>query len=113
MAGAVTLVCAVRGYYLTAVFRGSSAAESTVFVWVLCGIVAGPFLGEAGQAWKRGRPLPRLLASGVLTACFFLEGLRYEVVLDYGSRAALFGVIAAAIAIAGIVIHPPRIGHAA
>jgi hypothetical protein len=113
VAGAVTCVGAVLGYYLTAVLRGGSAAESTVFVWVLCGIIAGPVLGEAGQAWKRGRTLTRLLASSLLAACFLLEGLRYEVVLDYGSRAVLFGVIAAAIAVAGIVIRPPRIAHAA
>lgn len=110
LAGATTCAGEVIGYYLAASARGLSSSESTVLFWILCGLVGGPILAVAGRACRGGNGLTRLAAAGVLATCFFVEALRYQFVLHYGSRAALFTVIGVAVLILRGLVRPTSQG---
>jgi Family of unknown function (DUF6518) len=101
VAGAATCVAEVIGYCATASARGIPAASTTIAFWILCGIAGCSLLAEIGRLWRRGGPRVSLTASCALGACFLVEAIRYATVLHYGSRAALFTVVAVAIPVLG------------
>jgi hypothetical protein len=97
LAGAVTCLSELAGYYASSVMRGYAIGDRTlVLFWIACGVVGGPTLALAGWANRtpdlRGRTAPLALA-----ACFAIEGLRYAVPLRQPDTAALWLAIAAAI----------------
>jgi ABC-type thiamin/hydroxymethylpyrimidine transport system permease subunit len=108
LAGAVTCTAEVVGYYLTAAARDFPAAGSTIVLWIVCGIIAGPVLAEAGRLRSEGGMLVRLASSGTLGACFLLEAIRYATVLHYDSRAALFSLVAVTVVVLGVLMKPTR-----
>jgi hypothetical protein len=108
VAGAATCAAEVVGYYVTAAARDFPAANTTIAFWILCGLLGGSLFAEIGRMWRSGSPRVSLMASGALGACFLLEAVRYATVLHYGSRAALFTVVAVAIPLLGLLVRASR-----
>jgi Family of unknown function (DUF6518) len=108
--GAGVAACAgeVLGYYVTAAARGFPVSSSSITFWLVSGVVGGAVLGIIGRWWRVGMTRTRLIASGALAGCFFLEALRYALVLHYTSRAALFVVVAVLVLAIGTFVRPKR-----
>jgi Family of unknown function (DUF6518) len=76
--GLVALAAAVVAYYaLIAAFAGgfrAIGASHAALIWGAVAVIAGPILGAAGGAWRRGRGWPRAIALGLLAAALLAEG---------------------------------------
>lgn len=99
--GPAVELLALVGYYVTSfAVLGETADDylhATLF-WVIGGILAGPFLGGAGYAWRRRRGWAPLAACSLLSGMFLSEGFYVAGKLDYDIGYA-FMVIGVAIAL--------------
>jgi hypothetical protein len=104
LAGLMTCVLELLGYYATAHARGYGTSHSILLFWGACAILGGPVFGTAGWAWWRGPRHLKGLAASVLPASFLAEAaISYGWRLHYGSSAALFGALGAAtVAVLGL-----------
>jgi Family of unknown function (DUF6518) len=110
MAGLLTCLLELVGYYVSAVARGYSASPTELWFWGVCAVVGGPALGAAGWAWWRGPHRLRGLGAAVLAAAFIAEAaVAYGWRLHYVGSAILFGAIGvAAVALLGLHQHQHR-----
>lgn len=100
VAGLVTCVWQVAGYYVTSELRGFAAGGSTVVLfWCVCGLLGGPLLGAGGWWWRQGQQRARSFGVSVLPSVFLVEGVwLYGVTLGYLDRAAIWVAIGVALA---------------
>ena len=102
LAGLVTGLLELIGYYATAIANGFPfLGGRLVIFWFACALVGGPLFGVAGRAWWRGSRLGGLGAAA-LPAAWFAEALvvfglrlryRESVLLFLAIGAALIGLI--------------------
>jgi hypothetical protein len=105
LAGLITCLLELLGYYATALARGYSASPTELWFWGGCAIVGGPVLGAAGWAWWRGPNRLRGLGASVLAAAFIAEAVvAYGWRLHDTSSAILFAAIGVA-AVAPLGVH--------
>lgn len=93
VAGALTQVGAVAGYYAYAEWgpdRAGAGSLAPQLAWLALGVVAGPLLGLAGSWWRSGRQVPHVIGSAALGGVFLMEGLYYAWTLHYYGTAAAF-----------------------
>lgn len=88
LAGLLTQVGLVVGYYATTELRGFAAGMAAIVIWVAAGAVAGPVYGTAGALF-RYRPgstadgsrdrwwLVRSCAAGITGSVWIMEGLNF------------------------------------
>ncbi|WP_016910188.1 DUF6518 family protein [Streptomyces xiaopingdaonensis] len=76
-AGLLSQVGLVAGYFVTAEFRGFSSGMSSVLVWIVAGVVAGPVHGAAGALLKDDRRHVRTVAAGLTGSVWGVEGLHF------------------------------------
>lgn len=74
VAGAVAEAGLVLGYYLSA--GGFSFGSTSMLIWFVTGLIAGPVYGAAGALWRDRRRPVRSAALGVLGAAWVADGLR-------------------------------------
>lgn len=85
LAGLLTQVGLVLGYYATTELRGFAAGIAAIVIWVAAGTVAGPVYGAAGAqlryghsgSEKRSGLLVRVCAAGVTGSVWIMEGLNF------------------------------------
>ena len=95
LAGLLTCLLQLVGYYVTAHVRGFAAGNIVVF-WTLCALVGGPLFGLAGNLWRSGGRNTRGVGGTALPAAFAAEGLwLYHHELHYESTAVLWLSVAA------------------
>lgn len=93
LAGLVTGLLILAGYYGTSMARGFPESHAFIAFWAGCAIAGGPVFGMAGWSWWRGRMPVRGLGASALPAAFFAEAtVSYGWHLHYWASAALFGV---------------------
>jgi hypothetical protein len=98
IAGAVTLVVTVGGYYGSAALTGAPISIRAVAFWLAMAFVAGPLYGAAGRWWHSDRRALRVFGVALLGGVLVAEGLYIVVVLRYywsGCTMVAVGVIAA------------------
>lgn len=97
IAGTLTQVGAVVGYYLYAEFgRDGMGDLHAPSVWLALAFIAGPIFGTAGAWWRRGATWRHWVAAGVLGAVFGEEGLWHLIVLNYldtGITSCVIGLV--------------------
>ena len=98
LAGLVTGLLELIGYYATAISNGYPfLGGRLVIFWFACALVGGPLFGAAGRAWWRGSPLGGLGAA-VLPAAWIAEALVvYGIRLRYRESVVLFSAIGVAL----------------
>ncbi len=104
--GAVALLAAILGYYLSIeLLDGEQAADRVSLdagsTWAIAAVPAGAFFGAAGAAWRAG--FATTLALGVLGGALFGEGLR---ILIDNPQADLDYLVVPVAAIAGAFALP-------
>ncbi|MGH3350203.1 MAG: DUF6518 family protein [Nocardioides sp.] len=77
IAGVLSQVGLVFGYYATSELRGYPAGMAAVVIWVLAGLVAGPAYAAAGALLRHHRQLIRAAAAGLTGTVWVMEGLRF------------------------------------
>jgi hypothetical protein len=77
VAGVLSQVGLVVGYYATSELRGFAAGTSAVVIWIAAGVVAGPLHGAAGALLREGRRRVRAVAAGVTGSVWAMEGLHF------------------------------------
>jgi hypothetical protein len=99
IAGAITLLGAVVGYYWLVQVRFGYAPEirGTVLLWIIAAVVGGPIFGLAGSWWRGDRPWLRATAAALLGAAAIAEGA-------YLSRIETVAAIAPAYIIGGLLV---------
>jgi hypothetical protein len=100
VAGLVTCLLEVVGYYVTTSLRGFSGSVGFEVFWSACALLGGPVFGVAGCLWRSGSERLRGLGAAVIPAAFAAEGLiGYGLDLHYTSSAALLVVLGVAFAV--------------
>lgn len=103
LAGALTCVGQVVGYYGASAARGFGISESFVAFWLVCALTAGPLFGACGR-WARERGLAGSVGAAAVPATFLGEAIgSYVIRLGYPGDAWVFGsvgVLATLIALA-------------
>lgn len=75
IAGVVTLLFALAGYYAMTELRfGMGAGTGSLVRWGVGAGVGGPVFGVAGHSWRHGAGVQRALGVGLLAAVFIAEG---------------------------------------
>ncbi|MFC0862399.1 DUF6518 family protein [Sphaerimonospora cavernae] len=77
VAGLVSQVGLVVGYYATSELRGFAAGMSAVVIWVVASLVAGPAYGAAGALLADRRRRVRSVAAGVPGSVWVMEGAHF------------------------------------
>lgn len=93
VAGALTQVGAVAGYYAYAQWgldRAGAGSLAPQLAWLALGVVAGPLFGIAGSWWRSPRHVPHVIGSAMLGGVFLMEGLYYASTLHYYGTASAF-----------------------
>lgn len=108
LAGLLTCVLQVAGYYVTSELRGFAAGGTTVVLfWAACGLLGGPLLGAGGWWWRHGQGFAHSVGAAVLPSVFLVEGVwLYGVTLGSPARTALWLTIAVTLGTA--LSHPNR-----
>ena len=75
VAGVLTQIGLVVGYYATAELRGYPAGTAAVVIWIITGMVAGPAYGAAGALLGDHRRPTRAAAAGITGSVWVVEGL--------------------------------------
>ena len=75
LAGLVTEVGLVVGYYTTSELRGFAADTNSVLIWIAAGLVAGPAYGAAGALLRSARGPVRTAAVGITGSIWLFEGM--------------------------------------
>ena len=107
MAGMLTLLFAVGGYYAAAAAAGAGVSTSSLVIWGGTAIVGGPVFGGAGHAWRSATGRVRALAAALLGAVFLAEGLFTLAVVPEMAPAGWVEVVAGLV----LVIVLPRSGR--
>ncbi len=74
LAGLVTEVGLVVGYYATSELRGFAAGMNAVLIWITAGLAAGPAHGAAGALLRSARGLVRTAVVGITGSIWLFEG---------------------------------------
>lgn len=124
LAGLLTQVGLVAGYYATTQLRGFPVGMAAIVIWVVAGAVAGPVYGAAGSllrfgsggsaadgARRPGRPgrqrLVRAGAAGVTGSVWVMEGLHFfSLATDANSNSGPGVGAAWAYTIVGVLLPP-------
>src|SRR5262245_55655041 len=61
--GALALLSLLAGYVVGADFKGYTSGGALIAFWGLAGLIAGPPLGLAAHAIRRGPPMPAALGA--------------------------------------------------
>lgn len=83
IAGAVTLLSTLAGYYVPSMLAGTPHSLFFVVLWVGVAIVAGPLFGISGRAWRSDGRVSRVVGLAMLAGVLAAEGLYLVVVLGY------------------------------
>ncbi len=75
LAGLLTLLAALAGYFLAAAFAQAGISASTVAIWVGVALVGGPVFGAAGRWRARGSGRAATLGVALLGAVYVAEGV--------------------------------------
>ena len=95
VAGTLTCVGEVLGYYSASAARGFGISESFVAFWLACALTAGPLFGASGQ-WARQHGLIGSIGAAAVPATFLGEAVgSYAIRLGYAGNAWVFGAIGA------------------
>jgi hypothetical protein len=108
VAGTVTLLLAVVGYYAAAGFAGAGVSISAVMIWGGTAVVGGPVFGAAGWAWRQGDGRWPAIAAALLGAVYLAEGA-FTLVVVPAMAAAGWAEVVAGIVLAVVL---PRDGQA-
>jgi hypothetical protein len=97
LAGVMTCVFELAGYYVTSAVRGyyaSAGGHAILLFWTGCAVAGGPVFGAAGRLWWQASGRLRGLGAAVLGAAFLAEAVvSYGLRLHYTSSAVLFATI--------------------
>jgi hypothetical protein len=110
IAGLITLVGALVGYFLAAALSNAGVSASTVAIWVGVAIVGGPVFGLAGR-WRATRTgwWP-VLAVALLGAVYLAEGVWTLLVIPHMAVAGWVSVAAGVvITLLGVSDHQARL----
>ncbi|MFI8004711.1 DUF6518 family protein [Streptomyces sp. NPDC086010] len=77
IAGPISQVGLVVGYYAAAELRSFPVAMSGVVIWIVAGVVAGPVYGAAGALLRSSRRRIRTFAAGVTGSIWLMEGIHF------------------------------------
>lgn len=75
IAGTVTLLLAVGGYYAAAAVAGAGVSTGALLIWGGTAIVGGPVFGAAGWAWRTRRDRAEAVAAALLGGVYLAEGI--------------------------------------
>lgn len=75
LAGLVTLLAALVGYFAAAAAAGAGVSVSTVAIWTGTALVGGPVFGVAGRWWAMGTDRKAALSVAALGGVYVAEGL--------------------------------------
>lgn len=104
LAGTVTLLLAVAGYYAAAAVAGAGISTGSLLIWGGTAIVGGPVFGAAGWTWRTRRDRADALAAALLGGVYLAEGV-YTLLLVPAMAAA--GVVEVVIGL-GLAAALPR-----
>lgn len=100
VAGLVTLLGALLGYYVAAHFLvEASASSGIVAFWIGIALVGGPLFGMAGHWWRDAREWRRVAGAALLGAVIVAEGIYLLQVVIPEDRPAGWAGIAVGIAV--------------
>jgi hypothetical protein len=74
VAGTVTLLLAVGGYYAAAGVAGAGVSVGALAIWGGTAVVGGPVYGAAGWAWYARRDRAEAIAAALLGGVYLAEG---------------------------------------
>ncbi|WP_281191292.1 DUF6518 family protein [Nonomuraea maritima] len=77
VAGVLSQLGLLAGYYVTAELRGYPAGLGAVVIWAVAGVVAGPVYGAAGALLRADRRILRAVATGLTGSAWGADGLRF------------------------------------
>ncbi|MFG2072524.1 DUF6518 family protein [Nonomuraea maritima] len=77
VAGVLSQLGLLAGYYVTAELRGYPTGLGAVVIWAVAGVVAGPVYGAAGALLRADRRLLRAVATGLTGSAWGADGLRF------------------------------------
>jgi hypothetical protein len=99
IAGAVTLMAALVGYYGLVQLRFGYGVElrGTVLLWLIAAVVGGPVFGVAGRWWRSDRPWLRATGPALLGASAIAEGVYLAGIPTVASAGPLFVALGLAI----------------
>lgn len=76
LAGFITLLGCLLGYYVAAHFFVDASADSGIVIfWVGIALVGGPLFGVAGRWWRDAREWRRVAGAALLGAVIIAEGV--------------------------------------
>jgi hypothetical protein len=95
LAGAITLLAALVGYYGLVQVRYGYGVEvrGTVLLWLIAAVVGGPVFGVAGRWWRGDGPWRRAIGPALLGASAMAEGVYLARIPTVASAAPLFVVV--------------------
>jgi len=94
LAGFLTLVFALVGYYALVWVRfGYTGGGSSLILWSLGAIAGGLVLGPAGWSWRNTRDWRRIAAIALLAAVYVAEGLYLVIILPNAAVGVAFAVV--------------------
>jgi hypothetical protein len=99
IAGAVTLLAALVGYYGLVQLRYGYGAElrGAVLLWLIAAVVGGPVFGVVGRWWRGDGPWPRATGPALLGASALAEGVYLAGIPTVASAGPLFVAVGLAI----------------
>jgi hypothetical protein len=99
IAGAVTLLAALVGYYGLVQLRFGYAPEirGAVLLWLIAAVVGGPVFGVAGRWWRGDAPWLRATGPALLGASAIAEGFYLSGIPTVASAGPLFVAVGLAI----------------
>lgn len=111
VAGAVTCVGEVVGYYGVSAARGFGVSESYLVFWVVAALVGGPIFGACGRLARGAQPrFGASLGAAAVPATFLGEGVgSYVIRLGYAGDAAVFVVFGVLTSLVALVRLRPRL----
>lgn len=102
LAGVVTLLFAVGGYYAAAAVAGAGVSTGAVAIWGGTAVVGGPIFGAAGWAWQARRDRAEAIAAALLGGVYLAEGAYTLLVVPAMAPAGVVEVVAGVV-IAGLL----------
>jgi len=94
LAGFLTLVFALVGYYALVWLRfGYTGGGSSLVMWSLGAIAGGLVFGPAGWYWRNTRDWRRTAAIALLAAVYVAEGLYLVIILPNAAVGVAFAVV--------------------
>ncbi len=89
LAGFISLLGCLLGYYVAAHFFVDASADSSIVIfWIGIALVGGPLFGAAGRWWRDTREWQRVVGAALLGAVIIAEGVYLLQVVQPEDRAA-------------------------